>query len=351
MAKDPHRFSRSSSNSIHQSPHIPIREPNLATGLYAITGVDNFKGERITNQHAPYPIYYQNEIIKSQQFSNEQQNRNIRHHRRKNERRHILRDQPLPEVLKDTSIKLFEKESTSTDDSTKESLHPNEANYDGDEDKEREEIVRNRSTEPPLLGLPNLPRRCNGQSEDSNCTPNYHFPSSVLMIEAHYNQTVRDFLQICTPVERVEIDSLEDVQVLLNALYQQMAVNDGRTSPSSMVLLFNLEHYANWTKERVVEILQATVNALHTDFNDMMIYSKFHQDGADYNDTHLTLTYDVKYWLADLCNQRLIPCADFASIILESVLRMNEIENDIDNPANISGFTDSLEDASSQANA
>ncbi|EFX70143.1 hypothetical protein DAPPUDRAFT_300576 [Daphnia pulex] len=83
----------------------------------------------------------------------------------------------------------------------------------------------------------------------------------------------------------------------------------------------------------------------------MTIYSKFHQDGADSNDTHLTLTYDVKYWLSELCNQRLTPCADFASIILESVLQMNDIENEGITNNLASGEMDSLEDASSQANA
>lgn len=200
----------------------------------------------------------------------------------------------------------------------------------------------------------NHPRRCqsSGKGKDSNCTSEgNHFPSSVLMIEAHYNQTVRDFLQICTPVERVEIESVDDVQMLLNALFEQMTVKQMSKTSSSLVLLFNLEHYANWTKERVIEVLQSSVNALHNGFKDMMIYSKFHQDGADSNDTHLTLTYDVKYWLSELCNQRLTPCADFASIILESVLQMNEIENEGASNSIASGELDSLEDASSQANA
>jgi hypothetical protein len=149
----------------------------------------------------------------------------------------------------------------------------------------------------------------------------------------------------------VEIESVDDVQMLLNALFEQMTVKQMSKTSSSLVLLFNLEHYANWTKERVIEVLQSSVNALHNGFKDMMIYSKFHQDGADSNDTHLTLTYDVKYWLSELCNQRLTPCADFASIILESVLQMNEIENEGASNSIASGDLDSLEDASSQANA
>lgn len=319
---------------------MPIREPNMATGLYSITGVDNIKEERATASqfNIPYPIYHQNEVVKTK-----------RHHRRKNERRRVLRDQAPFEIVRATPD---EGDNPVVPDSIKESIHADGDEYGGETNHERDDGKTNDNTKESsnIQHLPNFPRRCKENSEDSNCTATYHFPSSVLMIEAHYNQTVRDFLQICTPVERVEIDSVEDVQILLNALYQQMSVNKGRTTPSSMVLLFNLEHYANWTKERVVEVLQATVGALHNDFNDMMIYSKFHQDGSDYNDTHLTLTYDVKYWLADLCNQRLIPCADFASIILESVLRMNEIENDAKNPDNTAGASDSLEDASSQAN-
>jgi hypothetical protein len=62
------------------------------------------------------------------------------------------------------------------------------------------------------------------------------------MIEAHYNQTVRDFLQICTPVERVEIDSVDDVQLLLNALYEQMTVKDKASGKSAFLLLIMLKY-------------------------------------------------------------------------------------------------------------
>jgi hypothetical protein len=53
---------------------------------------------------------------------------------------------------------------------------------------------------------------------------------------------VRDFLQICTPVERVEIDSVDDVQLLLNALYEQMTVKDKASGKSAFLLLIMLKY-------------------------------------------------------------------------------------------------------------
>ena len=43
----------------------------------------------------------------------------------------------------------------------------------------------------------------------------YQFPSAVLMIEGHHNQTVRDFLQICSSIETTEISNTDDVQVMI----------------------------------------------------------------------------------------------------------------------------------------
>jgi hypothetical protein len=215
-------------------------------------------------------------------------------------------------------------------------------------DTEKNSISEDKFNQPPISK-----RQClRGSFDDAhnNCTERYHFPSAVLMIEAHYNQTVRDFLQICMPVERVEIDSLNDVQVLLNVIYQQMSMIDkGISEPSSVILLFNLENYSNWTKDRVIDVLQTTVNVLYNDFSDMMIYSKFHQDGTDSNEIRLLqLIYDTKYWLSDLCNQRLIPCSDFSSIILESVLQMNELsESNFTTSSNSFGLSD---ETSTQAN-
>ena len=117
------------------------------------------------------------------------------------------------------------------------------------------------------------------------------------------------------------------VQDLMTSIYTQISTSDS-SGPSSIVLLVNLENYSTWTKEKVVNVLDTTVSVLNNDFIDMMIYSKFHQDGADSNDTQLMqLRYDIKYWLSDLCNQRRTPCADFASIILESVLQFNSLED------------------------
>ena len=252
-------------------------------------------------------------------------------HRHKNRRRRIiLNDQSIfvdnpesnnernesQEILKETNFQENDPILTPT---------PNEKNRAGTTHTEKKPITEDNFNQPPVSKRQCL--RNSFEDTNNNCTERYHFPSAVLMIEAHYNQTVRDFLQICTPVERVEIDSLNDVQVLLNVIYQQMSMIDkGISEPSSVILLFNLENYSNWTKERVIDVLQTTVNVLYNDFSDMMIYSKFHQDGTDSNEIRLLqLIFDIKYWLSDLCNQRLIPCADFSSIILESVLQMNEL--------------------------
>lgn len=349
LSKDPQRYSRpSGASSYQQSSHIPVRESNVATDLFSITGIDIVKGARTAGSS----IYQANEVIKiNQPPSSEENHHHVRHHRRKNGRRHVLRDQPsvfenrptdLPENGGHTDGKNNQLYGSTSATPYQEKDQAENKNSDHKEEKN--------PGEKPTVGT-HFPTRCQ-QGEDSNCTARFHFPSSVLMIEAHYNQTVRDFLQICTPVERVEIDGLDDLQVLLSALYQQMPVNRASSAtPSSIVLLFNLEHYANWTKERVIDVLQATVTAFHNDFDDMMIYSKFHQDGADSNDTHLSLTYDVKYWLSNLCNERLTPCADFASIILESVLQMNEIQNEGMNNDSVSDATFSMDDASTQANA
>ena len=170
------------------------------------------------------------------------------------------------------------------------------------------------------------------ENDADNCMDQNHFSSAILMIEGNYNQTVRDFLQICTPIEQVEIDGVDDAQALFDAIYQQMLLTRspaGIESPVSVVLLFNLENYSNWTKDRVIEVLQTMVNVLQSDYKDMTIYSKFHQDGTDSNETRLLqLRYDVKYWLSNLCSveSRHVACADFASIILESVLHMSELE-------------------------
>lgn len=197
------------------------------------------------------------------------------------------------------------------------------------------------------------------ENDPENCTSDrHHFPAAVLMIEAHYNQTVRDFLQICTPIEHMEIDGVDDAQALLDAIYQQMLLTSDANQagdvfmPASVVLLFNLENFANWTNERVIEILRTVVHVLQSDYKELTIYSKFHQDGSESNDTHLLqLRYEVKYWLADLCrgSSNQVACADFASIILESVLHLSELEVAVESD---STTMPSLEDAASnQANA
>jgi hypothetical protein len=343
LSKNPQRFS-SASPFQHQS-NIETREPELAMDLFSVTGIDK-KGRTISQT-----MLTRNEFGIGHLPSDENEYHHIRHNRRKTGRRHafVENQQSTFEAEKDDDLGVLNNNLHDRDNTPLH--HP----VEGDEKDSRNEIID--EAMPTVITSnrsPNLPRRCQGseKSKDSNCTSERnHFPSSVLMIEAHYNQTVRDFLQICTPVERVEIENVDDVQMLLNALYEQMTVKDMSKAASSIVLLFNLEHYANWTNERVIEVLQSSVNALHNGFKDMMIYSKFHQDGADSNDTHLTLTYDVKYWLSELCNQRLTPCADFASIILESVLQINEIGNEGPSKNIASGEVDSLEDASSQANA
>lgn len=252
-----------------------------------------------------------------------------------------------------------------------------DANYDSNRANLggiHQELNKENIAIPPLLFPPRPCRRPGSvsdttddvfESTPNNCTERYHFPSAVFMIEAHYNQTVRDFLQICTAIERVEVDGLDDVQALLNAIYQQMlltrsgynqlqADDPGATGtssqqntgiPPSVVLLFNLENFSNWTSEKVIGVLRTIISTLHSDYNEIMIYSKFHLDGADSNETRLLqLRYDVKYWLADVCTLRSTPCADFSSIILQSVLHMNELAERPDN-------LESSEDVSSgQAN-
>ncbi len=340
----PKNHQRFSSASPFQQPlhSIPARDPELALDLFSVTGIEK-KGRTISQA-----ILKRNEFGAGHIPAEENEYHRIRHNRRKAGRRHAFVENKQLTFEAETddghgrsNNNMHELDSTSTH-------HP----ANDDDETENEITEETTPTDSTSNRPPTLPRRCSGKNNDSSCTSERksRFPSSVLMIEAHYNQTVRDFLQICTPVERVEIESVDDVQLLLNALYEQMTVKESK-SASSLVLLFNLEHYANWTKERVIDVLQSSVNALHNGFNDMMIYSKFHQDGADSNDTHLTLTYDVKYWLSELCNQRLTPCADFASIILESVLQMNDIENEGVTNNLASGEVDSLEDASSQANA
>lgn len=362
-SKDPPRYTRPSSNSFqnYQKPsQNPLsRYPNLAADSFSITGID-MNGEQRADSLS---FTDSNEIVKykiSPPSTMEQTRNGLRHHRRKNERRHVLQDQvPRLEITTNTPTVIKDDTENQEHDSITEKSPVKHNNFDNDSDHEEENVTENpgdneKDAQKPKILSNDLPRRCKGQDNEgiSNCTIGYHFPSSVLMIEAHYNQTVRDFLQICTPVERVEIDGLDDLHVLLSALYQQMPVNDMNETPSSIVLLFNLEHYANWTKERVIDVLQATVSAFDNDFDDMMIYSKFHQDGADSNGTHLSLTYDVKYWLSNLCNERLTHCADFASIILESVLQMNEMENENQNHSKqMLSSTDSLDDASTKANA
>ena len=343
LPKNHQRFP--SASPFQQPLHIQPREPELALDLFSVTGIEK-KGRTISQA-----ILKRNEFGAGHLPAEENEYHRIRHNRRKAGRRHAFVENKQLTFEAETddghgvlSNNVHELDSTSTH-------HP--ANGDDETNSNNEITDESTPTVTTSNRSPILPRRCqgSGKNNDSDCTSERnHFPSSVLMIEAHYNQTVRDFLQICTPVERVEIESVDDVQLLLNALYEQMTVKESK-SASSLVLLFNLEHYANWTKERVIDVLQSSVNALHNGFNDMMIYSKFHQDGADSNDTHLTLTYDVKYWLSELCNQRLTPCADFASIILESVLQMNDIENEGVSNNIASGEVDSLEDASSQANA
>lgn len=367
LSKNPQRYSQQPSASPFQkSSHIPLRDPNLATNLFSITGVLDLEGERTIDQNVNH-LHDPNDVIKLGFTHPEQKRHRIRHHRRKNGRRHVLlQDQSAFEVTSGATergddwgeFNNNQKEGTSLTNIHEDEYHGKGPSHeeDGETGSIEKEIPDKIPTSATPSETPTIPRHCKGPAEDkemdSNCTERYHFPSSVLMIEAHYNQTVRDFLQICTPVERVEIDGVDDIQMLLNALFQQMSASDvSNKASSSIVLLFNLEHYANWTRERVIDVLQATVNVLHNDFNDMMIYSKFHQDGADSNDTHLSLTYDVKYWLSDLCNQRLTPCADFASIILESVLQINDIENDGNSNYSKSGVNDALDYASTQANA
>lgn len=343
LSKHPQRFG--SSSPFQQPSVISIRDPDVAMDLFSVTGIHK-KGARKDVDK----LLDRNELFRSVgHLPSENKKKNpVRHHRRKADRHHIF--------LQDQSA--FESETEDYRGVSRNNMEgpgstPSQRSADDYDDltKSRNEITEELAT---VTSEPVHPNRCkgSGNSKDSNCTSERnHFPSSVLMIEAHYNQTVRDFLQICTPVERVEISGVDDVQMLLNALFEQMTVKDKSMKASSIVLLFNLEHYANWTKEDVIEVLQASVTALRNGFSDMMIYSKFHQDGADFNDTHLTLTYDVKYWLSELCNQRLTPCADFASIILESVLQMNQIEQEeADNDVS-SDVKDSLDDASSQANA
>ena len=297
-----------------------------------------------------------NDILNQIPPNRNQEYKKNSHHKKYKKQRIILNDQPIfadnPELI---SMRNHSKEfivETNFQDYDSSSTHT--PNMDNRDDK-------NPSNKQPISGkidldIPLIPKSpCHQDSFDDNnktCTERYHFPSAVLMIEAHYNQTVRDFLQICTPIERVEIDSLNDVQVLLNVIYQQMSLIDkGISDPSSVILLFNLENYSNWTKERVINVLQTTVNVLFNDFSDMMIYSKFHQDGSDSNEIRLLqLVYDVKYWLSDLCNQRLIPCADFSSIILESVLHMNELSENSDSFTTHSSLSGSSDATSTQAN-
>lgn len=325
---------------------FPFKEPDLVMDLFSVTGV-NKKGAKNDGQK----MLNRSGLSKSGRLPpGEKKNNPIRHHRRKADRHQtFLQDQSAFETGTEDNRDVLKNNMEG-----RESTTPQRPVDDYDDTSFRNEITEDSVTVTSTHSSVQ-PRRCQGSAmkdKEYNCSlERNHFPSSVLMIEAHYNQTVRDFLQICTPVERVEIRSVDDVQMLLNALFEQMRVKDTSATASTIVLLFNLEHYANWTKEDVIEVLQASVNALRDGFNDMMIYSKFHQDGADFNDTHLTLTYDVKYWLSELCNQRLIPCADFASIILESVLQMNQIEQyEADNNV-ASGVKDSIDDASLQANA
>lgn len=146
----------------------------------------------------------------------------------------------------------------------------------------------------------------------------YQFPSGVLLIEAHANQTVRDSLSICSQVEQVEVDSSDDMETLLNSVVRHVQkYNEGPAN--SAVVMVNLENYKKWTKERIVDVLQTTMDVMRN-FNDLVLYSKFHRDGSDSSDSiQMLLRYGVKSWLADMCAMRPVRCADVSAIVLGSV--------------------------------
>lgn len=351
LSKNHQRYGHTSGAPLHHSSHISFREPHVAQDLFSITGVN--KNKRHIQDRK---VFGENERKMYDYWPHDHSYHKTRHNRRQNGQQQVFADQSragtsryfLPSRQgRETKINAPEQDIILQGSKN--------THYLEDSFVEKDDEKKNENDAPDVRKqdhIPILQRKCQEleENDDVNCTQRHRFPSSVLMIEAHYNQTVRDFLQICTPVEQVEIDGPDDLQVILSILYQQVSITDTNKTPSSVVLLFNLEHFATWKKEKVIDILQATVNALHSGFSDVMIYSKFHQDGADSNDTHLTLTYDVKYWLSDLCNQRSTPCADFASIILESVLQINEIEN-TENRNTTTPDMKSVDDASTQANA
>lgn len=264
-------------------------------------------------------------------------------------RRRSSRSQPLATLLRDQSFDERPTPATSFSNTFGNDLE--EQVYDKDFSPGGESADLNSSpethqvetnTQQPLQ----FARGC--YDNRNNCSERYPFPSSAIMIESHYNQTVRDFLQICTPIEQVDISGVGDIQDLLNALYQQIIDQEQFKTPFSIILIFNLESYVTWTNDRVFDVLQAAISILQNDFDDTTIYSKFHQDGSDGNDTNLLLAYDVKYWLSNICDQRLTACADFASIILESVLQINELDTESEVA---SSETQSYQDTSAKANA
>ena len=167
----------------------------------------------------------------------------------------------------------------------------------------------------------------NPHVDAQNCSepirpPNYQFPSGVIMIEAHINETVRDFLKICSDIEMVEVDSPDDMQTLIGTIHRHVSKFD-QGPANSALFLFNLENYHKWTKERVIDVVRTSVDVMRAHFDDLMIYSKFHRDGTESTETVLLqLRYDIKFWLADLCSKGLARCADLASVVLGSVVQL-----------------------------
>lgn len=259
---------RHSLNPGYQAPH---------TDLFAVTGIN-----RKNSNPAGYRVYSREEVLN-----------------RRRSRSHSLPDNVLMR-----------------DQSAHETIYTNPITND------LEEQVYDKDFSPGE----EVDQQCSGR----NCSDRYPFPLSAIMIEAHYNQTVRDFLQICTPIEQVEISDVSEIHDLLSNVYQQIVDQEQYKTPFSVILIFNLESYGTWNRERVIDVLQASINILQNDFDDTTIYSKFHQDGSDGNATNLLLAYEIKYWLSSICHQRLVStCADFASIILESVLQINDLDNEM----------------------
>lgn len=211
------------------------REPELALDLFSVTGIER-KGRTVNPD-----VLKRNEFGAGHLPTEENEYHRIRHNRRKTGRRHasVENKQLTFEAETDDGHGLSSNNMHELD-----SLTSTHEPANGDDETENEITEETTPPDPTSNRPPILPRRCSGKNNDSTCTSerNNRFPSSVLMIEAHYNQTVRDFLQICTPVERVEIESVDDVQLLLNALYEQMTVKDKASGKSAFLLLIMLKY-------------------------------------------------------------------------------------------------------------